>query len=174
MDPKEPAHMGQSHDDPLSEPGKLLTLLSLNPGDASWGPNELAAILRHQLDAPLGEIVPDSAHSNLRQMLADPAPSIESLERVKQFAKSATVDVSSGLPRDVATVLYLAVIIVARRAGHLLTKLDDRELDVKIAWAARRPWLDPDLRAILWRWIAGGSRDANDDVVDPDDDGARR
>src|SRR5207237_7742080 len=102
-----------SDTDPLSQPQRLLTLLSLQSTQPTWQSDELGAILAHQLNAPLAEALPDvgsdgAKWKNLRQLLLDPSAPAHWLARIKDFAKAASVSGETGLPRDVATVLYLA------------------------------------------------------------------
>jgi len=142
-----------STNDPLSQPGRLLSLLSLTPLESSWQPAELGQILAHQLDTPVREALADdsdaTAQTTIRALLLDPPPSPDLLGRLKRFAKAATVSAENGLPTDVATVLYVATIVVGQRSGHAFTKLDATELRERVEWCARRSWLDPTLREIF-------------------------
>src|SRR4051794_26091530 len=121
----------QPDTDPLSRPERMLSLLSLHTSPA-WSADDLGAILSHQLDAPLGSIASLHEHASrfptLRQLLLDDSPPMDALDRLKHFAKSATHSDDLGLPREVATVIYVAAIVAARRAGGSLSKLDDAAL----------------------------------------------
>src|SRR3954467_5239772 len=105
------------------QPEKLLTLLSLGPGESLWQPDELGAILTHQLDAPLRETLAVAADEvtpwgTLRELFLNPSVPVVWLERVKRVTKDASADEESGVPREVSTVLYIGSIVLARRAGH--------------------------------------------------------
>ena len=137
---------------------------------ALWGESELGAILQHQLEAPLelelrqtgvGEWPPaggtpsagDAAIRTFRELLEDPQPPIELLERTKQYAKSCRSRVDGPLPEEVATVLYLAAIVAARaRCGRAISRLGELALRHAVDWALGQPWLDPSVRDLL----AGG------------------
>src|SRR4051794_4134009 len=110
-----------------SDPQQLASLLDVESAAADpsnvWRPEELAAILRHQLAVPLGEEFGERIRTlaaNLEsagkyrglatrtfgELLAEAAPPLEALELVKQFAKVARAGRDSLLPAEVATVLY--------------------------------------------------------------------
>ena len=162
-----------------SDPSRLAPLLESVAGGAApslaWGPDELAAVLRHQLAVPLrldlGEPLTalsrrleesvayrGLAGKTLGQLLHDPHPPAGALELVKQFAKAHRTRRDGLLPREVATVLYYAAILVARtRCGVRLSTLDDRVLRDGAAWAAGLAWVDDDTRAMFAE--AGKARD---------------
>src|SRR4051812_15084333 len=147
-------------DDPLGEPKRMLSLFGVGQSQSTWMPRELGAILRHQLDTPLrsevdssielsGEWLNDGA--TVRRLLAHPSPPIELLDHFKRNFKNASQAAEGALPKEVATVLYIAVIVAARRTGHQLSSLEDESLREKVEWATRRRWLDPDLAGFFKR-----------------------
>lgn len=144
------------------------------PEHVRWEPGELGDVLRHQLAAPLyfggggdehelrfdaapapSHLVPSPAPrarppTTLAALLSDPAPPVEALRRVKEWAKPAMQGYTDDLPREVAGVIYFAAIHAAlARAGQRITHLPDGTLRKGAKWALRRPWLDPLTVAVL-------------------------
>jgi hypothetical protein len=155
-----------------SDPQSLTQMLSLDAGDEKlWSPEELGAILEHQLSAPLEcdlarldrglarclrelnfAAHPESARplQSFRDLLSHPSPPLRLLELTKQFAKACRNDPQGPLPDEIATVLYFSSIVVAMtRCGQRITKMDDRSLEFSLNWALRQPWLDQATRQIL-------------------------
>src|SRR4051812_48529281 len=97
--------------DPLSQPSRMLALFSIP--EQRWQPGELGDILAHQLDVRLCEMnVNDvDASITLRQLLSDDNPSIAVLHQLKRGFKDASQAKDCALPAEVATVLYIAVIV---------------------------------------------------------------
>ena len=63
---------------------------------------------------------------------------------------------ASPLPRDIATVLYFAGIVVAlTRCGERISQLDDAALRAGIEWAMSLPRLDEETRDALERLRRG-------------------
>jgi hypothetical protein len=150
------------NDEPLTEPERLLAMFTVGSGvDAStWLPSELGAILAHELDTPIREALDESSSAELkaewagadatvRKLLAHPTPPPSLLERLKEIAKASSVVDDGPLPKEVATVLYIAAIVAGLRAGQKLSGLDDESLRQRVEWACRRRWIDPQLREQL-------------------------
>ena len=132
-----------------------------------WQPEELGAVLRHQLSSVIqfdvGGLDPgcagrlralsDAEGLLVRSFLTlfqHPCPPVELLELTKQFAKACKNHPDSPLPSEVAEVLYLLSIVVAMvRCGRRITALDDRALRQSVTWALTQNWIDPDTRSIL-------------------------
>jgi hypothetical protein len=135
--------------------------------DRLWRTDELAAILRHQMSAPvlvdLGGFDPRTAarlkHLSQAQSLvlrsfADlfrhPSPPVEVLELVKDFAKANMDHPESCLPREIAAVLYyLSIAAALVRLGTRITHLSDADVKQGLLWAKRLAWLDADTRKLL-------------------------
>jgi hypothetical protein len=142
-----------------------------------WRPDELAAILRHQMSAPmlvdLGSF--DAATATRLKTLSEgqglllksfgdlfhhPAPPLELVQLVKNFAKSNIDHPESGLPGEVASALYYASIAAA--LVHLdkrISQLPDVDLLRGFRWLEVQPWLDDRTKALLaeaMRKLAGG------------------
>ena len=135
--------------------------------DRLWQPQELAAILRHQLSAPvqfdLGGLEKGLARKlaalseaegllvrSFADLLFHPSPPLELLELTKRFAKSCRTHPHGPLPREIASLLYYASIVVAMlRCGKRITTLDDASLRRGVEWLLGQPWLEDKTRAIL-------------------------
>ena len=151
-----------------SDPQSLTQMMNLDAGDQKlWGPEELGAILEHQLSAPLecdlsrldkgfaqrlkGLNSPgDPPLRSFGDLLRHPSPPVEFLELTKQFAKACRNDPHGSVPGEIATILYFSNIVVAMtKCGRRITKMDDRSLEYSLNWALRQPWLDESTRGIL-------------------------
>jgi hypothetical protein len=151
-----------------SDPQSLTQMMDLDAGaEKLWSPEELGAILTHQLVAPLEcdlshldsglalrlkqlRSTDDPPLSSFGDLLRHPSPPLNLLELTKQFAKACRNHPHSPLPDEVATVLYfLSIVVAITRCGRRITKMDDRSLEFSLNWALRQPWLDNSTRAIL-------------------------
>jgi hypothetical protein len=151
-----------------SSPGQLSTLLNLDEqGEKLWQPAELAAVLRHQLTAPLqvdlsnlarktGQEVKLLAEASglvlksFADLLAHPNPPVELLVLAKDYAKACKASLRSPLPSEVAEILYYAAIVSARlRAHRNISSLTDEQLGQGVAWALSCDWLDETTRSLF-------------------------
>ncbi|MHC4177760.1 MAG: hypothetical protein ACYSWU_09640 [Planctomycetota bacterium] len=151
-----------------SDPQSLTEMLDLEAGEQKlWAPEELGAILEHQLAAPLEcdlakldsqltmrlralNSVSDTAIKTFGDLLHHPSPPLRFLEVTKQFAKACRNHPHSPLPDEVATVLYfLSIVVAITKCSGRITKMDDRSLEYSLNWALRQPWLDQATRGIL-------------------------
>jgi len=132
-----------------------------------WRPEELKAILQHQLSVPiqfdLGGLDPGLAQKvgalataqgllvkSFHDLLHHPNPPLELLQLTKQFAKASRNHPDSPLPPEVATVLYFVSISVAMtRCGERISNLDDETLRRGIKWVLAQPWVDDATRGPL-------------------------
>lgn len=149
-----------------TKPQSLARLFDAETGEAEWSADDMAAILRHQLTAPLRA---DLAATNPRagktldivsrigpppatfgELFSHPRPPLELLELAKDFGKALRKDASCGVPAGVATVIYYASIVVAQlRWGRRISDLDDAALRRGVDWALAQPWLDAASRDIF-------------------------
>ncbi|MGD0388982.1 MAG: hypothetical protein ABSC42_08510 [Tepidisphaeraceae bacterium] len=154
----------QTHCD---NPTALLTLMELREDSRQvWQPSELAAILKHQLRAPLrlalgdlsGQVVhhlelmakAGGAPSTLDELFRQAQPSFELLDLTKRFAKSCNLDGNSPLPREIAILLYYVSIAAAdMRCQKRLSKLSDESLSRGLAWCGAQTWLDEPVRLVV-------------------------
>jgi hypothetical protein len=144
-----------------SPPKSLAAFLASGAEPARlWRPEELNAIFRHQLAAPilvdLGGFDQSTAvrlknlsdaQNLLLKSFADlfrhPVPPLELLKLTKDFAK-ANMDHPDGcLPHEVASALYYASIAAALvRLDTRISRLPDADLARGLDWALHQPWLD--------------------------------
>ncbi len=161
---------------------KLATLMATSEERAKlWRPDELAAIFRHQMSAPmlvdLGSFDPrnatrlrtlSEAQGLLLKSFADlfhhPAPLIELLELVKDFAKANMDHPDSGLPDEIATTLYYTSIAAALvRLDARISQLLDADLQRGLRWTMEQAWLDAKTKELLAQAlgkISGGRKGA--------------
>jgi hypothetical protein len=132
-----------------------------------WDVQDLAAVLEHQLAAPLeadlGGLRPGLGGllerlqpaggppiRTFKDLLDHPHPPLELLELCKQFGKRCRSNPDGPLPEDIATALYLASIAAAiTRGGQRITKLADEGMRHGYRWALKQSWLDPSTRRLL-------------------------
>ncbi len=157
--------------------GRLLELAADNPH--VWQPDELKAILRYQLCAPmeinLGGLSPEFAPKlttlmksqglllrNLTDLFQHSYPPIEVLRLVKDYAKRCRNHQRSELPQELATILYLASIAVALvRCEERITELEDCVLHNGFTWGLGQPWIDDNTRALFEQARAGLASEAD-------------
>jgi hypothetical protein len=132
-----------------------------------WRPDELGAIFRHQLSAPilvdLGGLDSGAAArlkvlseaqnlllKSFSDLLLHPTPPIELLRLAKDFAKANMDHPDGSLPNEVSAVLYYACIAAAlTRLGERISQLKDAELELGLRWAREQPWVDTNIRQLL-------------------------
>jgi len=146
-----------------------------------WRPDELAAIFRHQMSAPvlvdLGTFDPRSA-TRLRalseaqglllrsftDLFHHPAPPVELLELVKDFAKANLDHPESGLPGEIAAALYYTSIAAALvRLDARISQLPDADLQRGLRWTMEQAWLDEKTKELLAKAsekVSGGQKGA--------------
>jgi hypothetical protein len=151
-----------------SPPKSLAAFLAAGEERARlWRPEELGAIFRHQMSAPilvdLGGFDPATAArlkmiSNAQNLLLKsfldllfhPSPPIELLTMAKDFAKGNMEHPDSALPNEVAAALYYASIAAAYvRLDRRITQLGDAELKRGLEWAKGQPWLEPQIARLF-------------------------
>ncbi len=161
---------------------KLATLMATGEERAKlWRPDELAAIFRHQMSAPmlvdLGSFDPRTATrlrtlseaqglllKSFANLFHHPAPLIELLELVKDFAKANMDHPESGLPDEIATTLYYTSIAAALvRLDARISQLPDADLQRGLRWTMEQAWLDEKTKELLAKaleQISGGQKGA--------------
>ena len=140
--------------------------VAITPDASIWPPRDRAALFAHQMRSPLllsrwvsggHDATPDASDQNGQdwmitwgELLADPEPSLETLRAAKHFAKSNITTSDPALPRELATVLYYAVIAAGLvRVGRSLTDLDHDSLCAGLRWSAGQQWVDEDVSSLL-------------------------
>jgi hypothetical protein len=131
-----------------------------------WRPDELSAIFRHQMAAPVltelgrppgagrelnelskGQGAPVRTFSDL---LFHPAPPMELLKLTKDFAKANMDHPESGLPSEIAAALYyLSIAAAAVRLDARISQLNEADLRRSLSWLKDQPWIDDKTRALL-------------------------
>jgi hypothetical protein len=151
-----------------SAPKSLAAFLAAGEERARlWQPEELGAIFRHQMSAPilvdLGGFDPataarlrtlSEAQSLLLKSFLDlflhPVPPIELLTLTKDFAKGNMEHPDSSLPNEVAAVLYYVSIAAAYlRLDRKISQLSDAELKRGLLWSKSRPWVEAPIQNLL-------------------------
>ncbi len=155
-----------------SDPGRLAELMGISQKvPTAWNADELGAVLRHQLTAPVqfdlaqldrGDAfklvtVADAGHLLLRSfndLLHHPHPPLALLEMVKEFAKANLNHPDSPLPPEIANVFYYASIMSALiTSRRKITKLDNAQLREGVEATLAQPWLDEPTRSLLRRGL---------------------
>jgi hypothetical protein len=132
-----------------------------------WRPDELAAMFRHQMSAPvlmdLGSFDPRTANqlkaltaaqglllSSFAELFNHSNPPIQLLQLVKDFAKGNLDHPESGLPREIATALYYTSIAAALvRLDKRISKLSNADLRRGLRLTQEQPWLDDRTKSLL-------------------------
>jgi hypothetical protein len=132
-----------------------------------WGPDELAAIFRHQMSAPvlvdLGGFDPGTAVrlktlseaqglllKSFSDLFHHPSPPIALLKLTKEFAKANMDHPESGLPTEIVSVLYYASIAAALvRLDARISRLKEADLRRGLLWAKDQAWIDEETKALL-------------------------
>ena len=151
-----------------SRANQLASLLA-SGGERSrlWRPEELAAIFRHQMSAPMVvDLGSFDARTALRlrhvseaqglvlksfgDLFHHPAPVLELLELVKDFAKANVDQPESGLPGEIAAALYYTSIAAALvRLDTRITQLPDAALQAGLRQTLEQTWLDEKTKELL-------------------------
>ena len=146
----------------------------MNLGEAAageWNEQDLSAMLRHRLSAPLdfdgGSLEPKGSRDKGRyrilseaaalgirtfhDLFRHPRPPLTVLRITKDFFKVRAGSAAERRPeQEVDYLIYLLSIFAARvRTGHTITKLSDSELLRGVEWAATRKWADEETVALL-------------------------
>jgi hypothetical protein len=151
-----------------SAPKNLAAFLAAGEERARlWQPEELGAIFRHQMSAPilvdLGGFDPATAArlktlshaqslllTSFLDLFLHPVPPIELLTLTKDFAKGNMEHPDSSLPNEVAAVLYYVSIAAAfLRLDRRISQLSDAELKRGLLWAKGQPWVEAPIQNLL-------------------------
>jgi hypothetical protein len=151
-----------------SDPHGMAALINVGSGDERiWNADELEAILKHQLSAPIEVDLASlerrlaaqlrlaaASHGLLLKSFGDllhhPNPPLELLKLTKDFAKACRLSRGGPLPREIATVLYFASIVVAMvRCQRRITRLDDADTRHGVEQCLAQTWLDAATRQLF-------------------------
>jgi len=160
-----------------SRPKALAALLAAREERGRlWRPEELAAIFRRQMSAPVAvdlsgfDAVSAAQLRNVSEaqglllksfgeLFRHPNPPVELLEVTKDFAKLNLDHTDSVLPNEIATALYYTSIAVAMvRLDTRISQLKDADLKRGLEWVRLQGWIDQDTRTLMN--IAIGKLDA--------------
>ncbi len=151
-----------------SPPKSLAAFLSEGEEHARlWRPEELGAIFRHQMAAPvvvdLGGV--DAAVAarlrnltsaqnllltSFRDLFLHPVPPLELLALTKDFAKGNMDQPDSAIPNDVAAVVYYLTIAAGLvRLNQRISRLGDAELKRGLEGARGKAWVEAPLKDLL-------------------------
>ena len=137
-----------------------------------WHPAELGAILAHQWRAPLEADLTGQAKGQSRRLalLCDAEhlliksfgdvfghqlPPIELLVMIKDFAKRNLSHTDAELPDEIAKLLYVLSVVVARtRCGSSITTQDDATVRRNIESVLAQPWLTTEVIGVLHEGLA--------------------
>jgi hypothetical protein len=147
---------------------KLASLLATGEERTKlWRSDELAAIFRHQMAAPvlvdLGTFDPQTATririqseaqglllKSFGDLFHHATPPIELLDLIKDFAKANLEHPESGLPVEIATTLYYTSIATALvRLDVRISQLPAADLQRGLRWAMEQAWLDAPTKELL-------------------------
>ncbi len=164
FDPVSSVHRGR--------PKALAALLAAREERARlWRPEELAAIFRHQMSAPVvvdlrGFDAVTAAQlrnlsdaqglllKNFGELFRHPNPPVELLEVTKDFAKLNLDHADSVLPNEIASVLYYTSIAVALvRLDTRISQLKNADLRRGLIWVKEQAWIDEDTRVLMDKTI---------------------
>jgi hypothetical protein len=151
-----------------SPPKSLAAFLAAGEERARlWQPEELGAIFRHQMAAPIlvdlgGYDAATAARlktlSNAQNLLlksfldlfSHPVPPLELLTLAKDFAKGNMEHPDSSLPNEVAAALYYVSIAAAfARLDRRISQLSDAELKRGMEWAKGKAWVEGPIARLL-------------------------
>jgi hypothetical protein len=151
-----------------SEPKSLAAFMAAGDERARlWRTDELGAIFRHQLSAPilvdLGGFDPATASrlktlsqaqslllKSFLELFLHPVPPVELLTLTKEFAKTNMDHPDSSLPKEVAAVLYYTSIAAGLvRLEERISRLNDAQLERGFNWAKEQRWVDPQIQQLL-------------------------
>ena len=151
-----------------------------------WHAEDLEAILQHQWDAPLqadlGELPPTEAqdlrllceaHGLLLKSYGDlfghSMPPLEILRPIKEYAKRNMACPDEGLPLEIAELLYVLSVVVARlRHNARITGQKDETVCKNIESVLGQPWITSPVADLLREGLRalGGRTDADEGVRD--------
>jgi len=132
-----------------------------------WRSEELAALFRHQLAAPidvdLGSLAPGRASQlaaishqqsltlrSFGDLFRHPQPPLDLLNFTKDFAKANRDHPNSPLPNEIASVLYfLAIAAALVRRDTRISRLSDEKLRAGFDWSLQKDWVSEEAKQLL-------------------------
>ncbi len=154
-----------------SSTGQLAKIMNLDEGTPdAWSEEDVAAMLRHQLAAPLefdlSSVEMEDAEARRRDktltgaakkriesfgdLLFHREPPMELLKLAKEFFKKRLKECKEGSPEfNVAYLCYLLSVLAAGTNGPAISALAPGELLKGIEWALQQPWADDKTKCLL-------------------------
>lgn len=124
---------------------------ALSP-EIEWSEQDLRDILDHVLATSLTHLlvdVPVVPAETVGDYFSNPDASMDTLMRLKSFAKSCRSDLEGQLPKPIATVLYFASLAAAQvRHGRAETTLESEGLCEGYRWMTSCGWVSADLKTL--------------------------
>lgn len=145
--------------------------------EMTWSNDELGQLLQEALDEPipsnwsmpsvskyadsLDVIDDDNIPSEMetastiikpskRDLILERRFSFGIVEQLKAEAKALRTEESSGVPKEVATVVYFCAIAAALvHYNKRITSLRDAKIVDAFDWCLKRSWMSPDLQSLL-------------------------
>lgn len=132
-----------------------------------WQPEELGAMLEYQWRSPLEADLSgmDTKTAHMLKNMCDAQslclksygdifdhrmPPVEVLTIIKEYAKRNMACPDVELPGDIAKLLYILSVVVARmRCGKRITTQDDSTIRQSITALLTQPWLSPSVSELL-------------------------
>jgi len=152
----------------MSGPAGLARILDQNEKNvALWGPDEMRAMWRHQLRAPLDADLGTVQSANLavlrlapetrvfldksfENLLHGSKPPLSLLKISKQFAKETFKEAEDAQLKETAAMLYYACYAVAMVAhGQRIGGISGRDLAGGFDWAVGRIWIDEPTKNLI-------------------------
>lgn len=151
----------------MNTAGSIDALLrAIEDPSPGWDLDDPAAILAHQLDAPLLQdlvtldgvdaesvtqlTVSHDALESFGELLSVDDPPRLLLEAAKDYFKPSAAKTGGPVPHQVALVCYYAAIAAAQRAGQpALSRMPQPDLRNAMSWARERTWLTPQLTELF-------------------------
>jgi hypothetical protein len=151
-----------------SRPEGLARILALDEAASElWEPQEMQAIWKHQLRAPIyldlstveSARAMDLEHAphlkpflnqSFGELITHPQPPVELLTLTKDFAKHALGSAEDAQLKDIASALYcISYAAGMTRCSIRIGSLSDAELQRVFRWALGRSWLDEASKKVI-------------------------
>lgn len=146
-------------------------------GKPAWEPEDLQALLEHQLASPIQfdlantdavakdrlKVLCESNGLLLKgfgDLLLHPRPPIELLIMTKDWAKTLSDHPQSPLPREVSMLLYFAAICAAKVSrNEWISTLKNSEFVKNVGWLLKQTWVDEKTKELLAKGLESLSQE---------------
>ncbi len=134
------------------ETTNLADMFQMGSGDSADEP--VAEEFTDMMNAPLRDLpgLEYAGPGTLRELIWDPAPPVELLRRVKDWANVGRLGQDALLPTALANGIYFLILAAAlEHAGARITGLPDSELRAGFEWLDEQTWLESDFHPLARR-----------------------